>query len=153
MLVDALGLNPAAPPPPDIPGGPWKWSPDPNNTRGGAFTDPTGKSASWDKPGGHWDVDDGHGNRQRYNRHGAPMTKEQAHGPYKGPPRKPFERGVSPRPRIVRGGGIFAIYEPIIIIIEAIVCERDPCKCSQDEDNPWGLPPNGMPPLETFSGF
>ena len=151
-FIDPFGLNPGEPPPPRIPGGPWEWSPDPNNSRGGTFKDPSGQSASWDRPGGHWDVDDGHGNRQRYNRHGAPLSADEAHAKTKGPPRKPFQRGVAPGPRIIRGGGFFILTEPILIILEGIVCERDPCKCEK-VNNPYGLPPNTIPPMETFSGF
>lgn len=86
-----------SPPPPTgdgskIPNGPWTWSEDPNNTRGGKYLNPDGMSASWDNPGGHWDVDDGSGNRQRYNRWGAPLTPDQAHGNYEGPRRMPLPR-------------------------------------------------------------
>ena len=96
-IVDPSGLQgpPTGPPPSTIPGGPWTWSPDPGNGRDGTYQgaqrpDGTRPSATWDGPDGHWDVDDGYGNRQRYNRHGAPISKEEAHGDYKGPPRTPF---------------------------------------------------------------
>ena len=59
-----------APPHEDIPGGPWTWSPNPQNKRfGGAYAGPkSGSFASWDDDLGHWDVDDRAGHRQRYNR-------------------------------------------------------------------------------------
>lgn len=70
-------------PPPGIPGGPWKWFPDPGNTRGGTFRDPSGRSISWDRPGSHWDFDDGKGGtRQRFDRWGNALR--DAHG-YRGP--------------------------------------------------------------------
>jgi RHS repeat-associated protein len=90
MLIDADGLQASPPPPVEIPGGPYKWSPDPGNSRGGSFKGPNGASASWDPTGDHWDVDDGKGNRQRYNRHGSPITKKEAHSKYKGPKRLPL---------------------------------------------------------------
>jgi RHS repeat-associated protein len=89
-LTDRFGKQTTPPPPPQIPGGPWKWSPDPDNGRGGTWRDPSGKSGTWDAPDGHWDVDDGKGGRQRYNRHGAPISPGEAHGSYKGPRRLPF---------------------------------------------------------------
>ncbi len=52
-------------------------------------------AAPW-RPGGHWDVDDGFKDRQRYNRWGAPLTEDEAHGPYRGPPRVPL-----PGPRML----------------------------------------------------
>jgi RHS repeat-associated protein len=88
--IDPEGLQ-TPPPPSNIPGGPWTWYPDPQNSRGGTFQDPNGNSANWD-PEGHWDVWDRQGNRQRYNRHGAPISPDEAHRPYKGPPRLPFPR-------------------------------------------------------------
>jgi RHS repeat-associated protein len=97
LLIDPDGLQagPYAPPPSNIPGGPWKWSPDPNNSRGGTYTGQNNASASWDSKGNHWDVDDGKGNRQRYNRWGKPITPQQAHK-YKGPKQRPFwQRGPS----------------------------------------------------------
>jgi RHS repeat-associated protein len=104
-LTGAFGylFNAAAHPPPptggqsQIPEGPWTWSDDPNNSRGGKYWDAEGRSASWDDPGGHWDVDDGQGNRQRYNRWGIELTPDEAHGNYNGPPRTPLPRwNVSP---------------------------------------------------------
>jgi RHS repeat-associated protein len=86
---DGLQAGPHGAPSKHIPGGPWNWSPDPNNSRGGTFTDPKGQSASWDAKGNHWDVDDGKGGRQRYNRWGKPITPKQAHS-YKGPRQFPL---------------------------------------------------------------
>jgi RHS repeat-associated protein len=75
------------PPPVPVPNGEersWKWNPDQNNRRGGSWGPSTPipnqgqPSASWD-PEGHWDVDDGKGNRQRYDPDGNPITPEEAH--------------------------------------------------------------------------
>jgi RHS repeat-associated protein len=98
MWVDPSGLtqNPTSPPPPkNIPGSPWRWSPNPGDGRGGKWFGPDGQSGGWD-PDGHFDVDDGCGNRQRYNRHGAPISPEEAHSPYNGPKRLPFPRWAIP---------------------------------------------------------
>ena len=38
--ADPLGLQSFPPPPPKVPGGPWKWAPDPNNSRGGSVNGP-----------------------------------------------------------------------------------------------------------------
>lgn len=76
---------PPFPPPGGEPGSGWKWNPDPCNSRGGTWgpEKPIGgqsqPTASWD-PEGHWDVDDGKGNRQRYDKEGNPITPEEAHG-------------------------------------------------------------------------
>lgn len=90
IQVDPKGLEPAPynPPPKDIPGGPWRWSQDPGNSRGGRYVDPQGRGASWD-PQGHWDCDDGRGNRQRYDWRGQPITKDQAHKPPRWTPKFP----------------------------------------------------------------
>ena len=78
--VDPYGLQyNGAPPPSDIPGGPWKWSPDPNNSRGGSFKGQGGASCSWDQPGSHWDVDDGKGSRDRFDRWGNKLDKGDPH--------------------------------------------------------------------------
>ena len=90
--IDPFGLAgtpaPATPPPVSVPGGGagngWVWNPDPLNGRGGSWGPQTPipgqsqPSASWD-PDGHWDVDDGLGNRQRYDPNGKPITPQQAH--------------------------------------------------------------------------
>ena len=86
------GAPPGGPPVPvpDNPGSDWKFNPDPQNPRGGSYgpTKPQkGRgggqpSASWE--GGaavpHWDVDDGKGNRRRYDQKGNFVTPEKAHG-------------------------------------------------------------------------
>ncbi len=103
--VDPDGLQPSAPPPPNVPGGPWTWYPNPTgNDRMGEYRDPAGNRTSWD-PEGHWDWNAGGqaGNRQRYDRWGNPITKQQAHG-YQGPHQKEpinFEK----RQKGPRGGG------------------------------------------------
>lgn len=81
------------PPPPGLPPVPvpgadpgtgWKWNRDDNNSRGGTWgpTKPVkGRSqpaASWDSEG-HWDVKDGLGGTQRYDKNGNPLTPEEAH--------------------------------------------------------------------------
>lgn len=88
-LLDPSGYQyEGASPPPTVPGGPWTWNPDASNSRGGTFTNEAGHSASWD-PEGHWDVDNGQGMRQRYDRWGTPLSPGAAHG-YKGPKQKPI---------------------------------------------------------------
>ncbi len=77
-----------------IPGGDWKWYPDKKNSRGGVWRDPDGRSASWD-PQGHWDVDDGKGNRTRYDSRGNP-TKNH---------RPPTRHLPKPIRRLGRGAG------------------------------------------------
>jgi len=101
-------------PPENIPGGPYTWYPDENNSRGGAYRNPeTGYQASWDDVDRHWDVDDGLGNRQRYNRFGAPITEDEAHGTYRGPPRMPLIR----------------IPGPILIVPMPVICSAVPQLC------------------------
>lgn len=78
-----------APPPPGLPGGPWTWYPDPNNSRGGTWRDPGGRSTSWD-PSGHWDFDDGKGGtRQRYDRRGNLTNRHKPPNP-RAPRQKPI---------------------------------------------------------------
>ncbi len=90
--VDEDGLAPIGPPPIPVPGDPnneWKWNPDPNNSRGGAWgparpiPGQSQPSASWEPESehsrGHWDVDDGFGNRQRYDSNGRPRSAAWAH--------------------------------------------------------------------------
>jgi hypothetical protein len=86
--------SPVGPPPSTIPGAGkngWKFYPDPRNSRGGVWRpDPTPEGgepqpdASYENPHGntvgHWDVNDGKGNRQRYLPNGTPITPDQAHG-------------------------------------------------------------------------
>jgi RHS repeat-associated protein len=90
---DPSGLDPIpapeGPPPVPVPnGGPdngWKWNPNPQNSRGGSWgpQEPipgqSQPSGSWD-PEGHWDVDNGLGDRQRYDPDGKPLTPDEAHG-------------------------------------------------------------------------
>lgn len=87
--MDSSGLQLTPPPPPKVPGGPWTWSSDPSNSRGGSWIGQDGHSASWDVPGDHWDVDSGAGTRQRYDRWGTPLTPQQAHA-YRGPKQNPL---------------------------------------------------------------
>lgn len=66
----------------------------PQNPRGGTFFGKPNEqgirpSATWDPKYNHWDVDDGYGNRQRYNSHGAPISEGEAHSEIKGS-RNPF---------------------------------------------------------------
>jgi RHS repeat-associated protein len=130
--IDPLGLQSFPPPPPNIPGGPWKWAPNPQNSRGGTYVDPDGRSATWDKKGNHWDVDDGKGNRQRYNRWGKPLTPGQAHN-YKGPKQKPLN---FPR-KFMRGpyclSLLLFLIELGVEVMDAInlyeTCQEDPCLC------------------------
>jgi RHS repeat-associated protein len=87
---DPSGLAPVPGQPPiPVPGGGdgngWKWNPNPQNGRGGSWGPQTPipgqgqPSASWD-PEGHWDVDNGKGDRQRCDPNGKPITPEEAHG-------------------------------------------------------------------------
>ncbi|ULA64753.1 MAG: hypothetical protein LZF86_190046 [Nitrospira sp.] len=122
VFTDPFGtsLYPTTPPPPpSIPGGPWKWSPDDGNRRGGAFRGPQNQTASWDDRFKHWDVNDGKGNpRQRYNRHGAPLTPSQAHAnPGKGP-RQP----LNPK---IRLPGIIGLLPLIGDILNALGGKKD----------------------------
>jgi RHS repeat-associated protein len=119
MRVDPEGFQDYPPPPSNVPGGPWTWSPDPNNGRGGTYRGPNGHSGNWD-PDGHWDVDDGKGNRQRYNRFGAPISPEDAHDPYNGPTRRPFPRWPRMAPPIFLyvPPGYFCMFIPAVIKID-----------------------------------
>jgi hypothetical protein len=83
---DALGLVDGISPPLV---GDWIYYPDSGNSRGGTWNDQNGRSASWDSKDSHWDVDDGQGNRQRYDRWGNPLTPDQAHS-YRGPRQRPL---------------------------------------------------------------
>jgi RHS repeat-associated protein len=92
-FVDPLGLQ-SLPPPPGIPGGPWQWSSDPGNSRGGSYKDPSGRSATYDYRFSHWDVDQGNGTRLRYDIRGNLLNDLNAHN-YRGPKQKPivFKKG------------------------------------------------------------
>lgn len=117
-FVDPLGLagQEGALPPSKIPGGPWTWHPDPNNSRGGTYRGAGGSSASWDREGSHWDVDDGKGGtRQRFDRWGNGISGKQAHS-YKGPRQTP-----------IRGLGCFGIVSLLVGVI-ADVLEDQQCK-------------------------
>jgi len=78
-FIDPNGLQQTDPP--NLPGH-WVWQPDPGNKRGGVWRDQnTGRTASWEYKDSHWDVDDGCGNRTRYDGRGNPLAEEQAHNP------------------------------------------------------------------------
>ena len=82
--IDPLGLSsypPTPPPPPSLPGGPWTWCPNPQDRRWGTFRNDKGESVNWDPKDYHWDKKLAGGGTQRYNRHGAPLTPQQAHSP------------------------------------------------------------------------
>jgi hypothetical protein len=87
----------SSPPPEEIAGGKWYWSPNAENARGGVWVSTTipGRTASWD-PEGHWDVNDrlisGQTYRQRYDYRGNPITKDVAHSVPPGPVRRPLSR-------------------------------------------------------------
>ncbi len=86
-------------PPSNIPGGPWKWYPDPNNSRGGELRGPAaGKGGA--RPSLTWsrnpkDPTDGYwkrtfrGLKQRYSSCGKEITAEEAHPGYHTPKAKP----------------------------------------------------------------
>ena len=90
LWIDPTGLIPAPAGLPPVPvpgagsGNGWRWNPNPSNSRGGTWGPQTPipgqsqPSASWD-PDGHWDVDNGKGDRQRYDPDGNPITPQQAH--------------------------------------------------------------------------
>jgi len=101
VVVSPMIGTPSGNPPFPVPGAPdiqWKptgpqrngvpsWQPaKPIPTRIGQ------PSASWD-PEGHWDVDDGNGNRERYDWRGNRINPEQAHNP-----ESPKPPGNSPCP-------------------------------------------------------
>jgi RHS repeat-associated protein len=85
--------EPEGGPPVPVPGAPdvgWKYNPNPNNGRKGNYgpkkpiKTKTGSqpSASWenDAPVPHWDVDNGLGERKRYDKFGNYVTPGEAHG-------------------------------------------------------------------------
>ena len=41
--IDIAGFEPYPPPPASVPGGPWEWTPDPNNSRGGTYRGQNGE--------------------------------------------------------------------------------------------------------------
>jgi RHS repeat-associated protein len=89
------GITPM--PPAGIPGGPWKWYPNPQNPRGGHFMGPKGLGGrrpicTYAPPGSvnnnkdpYWKSMDDSGNTQRYDGNGNPITPGQAH-PSPNPP-------------------------------------------------------------------
>jgi RHS repeat-associated protein len=110
-FADALGLLPIGPPPVPVPGDPnngWRWNPNPQNSRGGSWgpqnpiQGQSQPSGSWD-PGGHWDIDNGKGSRQRYNQNGAPISADEAHGrrPIRPIPVPPGIVPICPQPFII----------------------------------------------------
>jgi RHS repeat-associated protein len=92
---------PGTPYPENIPGGPWTWSSNPQNSRGGNFQGPKPSgggqrtSCTYAEPGPnnpdpYWKVNQPGGGTQRYNMAGQPITPDQAHpGPTAGEPSKP----------------------------------------------------------------
>ncbi len=132
--TDPFGLQNFPPPPPNIPGGPWTWSRDAENPRGGTYRDPRGQVASWESGRSHWDVDNGRGVRQRYDVWGNPLTRQQAHS-YRGPRQRPIDfsrRG--PRPRV--GPRCLGWLSLIMILFDAWeygqereYCRKNPCAC------------------------
>src|SRR5262249_39111929 len=66
-----------------IPDGDWQWRANPEDSRGGKWWN-SPYSGNYDWQDSHWDIDDGQGNRQRYDRWGNPLTTDEAHG-YTGP--------------------------------------------------------------------
>ncbi len=102
------GLPPGLEGPPFRPDLPFRWAPDPRDSRGGKWYQPglPGAKASWDKeptgpPSGgskpgipHWDKDDGKGNRTRCDKNGKPVSDAQVH-PKMAPLPRPL-RGTLP---------------------------------------------------------
>jgi len=105
--IDPLGLAtlPSPPagvpyPPSNIPGGPWTWSSNPQNPRGGAFIGPKPpgggprNSCTYAPPSAinadpYWRTNAPDGTNQRYDVLGNPITADQAHpgpGPSNTPP-------------------------------------------------------------------
>ncbi|MGH7625427.1 MAG: RHS repeat-associated core domain-containing protein, partial [Gemmatimonadaceae bacterium] len=93
-LFVADGDPPTGPPPVPVPNGGkdngWKWNPNPNNKRGGIWgpkipiPNQSQPSASLEEAKGkgikHWDVDNGLGDRERYDENGNPISADEAHG-------------------------------------------------------------------------
>jgi RHS repeat-associated protein len=80
-LFDPSGTQSIGDPNGRVPGGPWKWSPDPGNSRGGgSWTNDRGGTTSWDGPGSHWDTHDHSGaKRDRYDRWGNKLDPNDPH--------------------------------------------------------------------------
>jgi RHS repeat-associated protein len=147
-VVDPLGLAPAPfpPPPANVPGGPWKWAPNPQNGRGGTYIGRDGSSASWEpqgKNGGHWDVDRGGGHRDRYSNRGKPLTKGEAHSPTK-KARQPIDPNTNNQLRKAKKRARAAAAAvarflrgcKIIPIITINPCVINPCLCPMEPDDP-----------------
>lgn len=117
--VEPPGPKPPVPVP-GIPGSDWKWNPDPGDSRGGKWgpTKPRkGKgggqpsaSLEEDAPVPHWDVDDGLGNRRRYDENGNFVTPGEAHG-------RPAKRTTTISPGDVVGAIGLAIFGTAIFIM------------------------------------
>jgi len=102
----AEGLPPGVPDPNDVvPGGPWQWSPNPQNSRSGDFIGPKPAQGgprmrctyAPPKPGfnpdPYWKVTAPDGSKQHYDLGGNPITPDGAHpGPGPGNPFSPFFR-------------------------------------------------------------
>jgi len=110
-----------------LPPGNWVWSSNPKDGRGGKWYQPgnSGPNASWDRhpkgpagPGGgqkfgepHWDYNDGHGNKCKFDIHGKPMPEDKAHPPNFDPP------GVNWRfPWEPLGPLVFPILNPCLLM-------------------------------------
>jgi len=136
--IDPTGLQ-KTDPPPNIPGGPWQWSPDASNARGGTYIGPDGHRASWD-PEGHWDVANppsAGGGRNHFDPRGNPITATQAHNP---PRSKMQPIDYSKRfkgPRGIKGlgkglgvmGFISTIIEACEMAAQEQLCSKNPCAC------------------------
>ncbi len=83
-------------PPSNIPGGPWKWSPDPNNPRGGSFNGPKAPGAKSPpnltnnpKVDAPWKKNPGDGGKPTYyDKNGKPASWDDGHSNWK--PRPPW---------------------------------------------------------------
>jgi RHS repeat-associated protein len=88
-LVSAPSGQPPVPVPGGAEGNGWKWNANPQNPRGGSWGPQQpipgqGQPSASEDPEGHWDVDNGLGERQRYTPDGEPITPEEAHGKCQG---------------------------------------------------------------------
>ncbi len=110
-----------------VPGGPWKWSNNPGNSRQGAWTNDSGQSASWDTDGSHWDVDRGDGNRQRYDRWGNKLEGDPHQYEKDGKPRVP--------PFLRRFGPLLFLPPGWECMLEPYGCEDLASICADDIEN------------------
>ena len=104
IIVTANGAPPAGTPTPpeNIPGGPWQWTDDDTNPRGGQFYGPKQPrgprgSLTWSPPTpnqrGYWKATPPNGPAQRYFPWGDPMSPDQKQwgtSPFDGPSVPPF---------------------------------------------------------------